>query len=85
MSTRFPPIIPCFPQGSFAARFSPVCSCCLPRDRRGQIAPLDASLYRIFLRDGSTIVSYGEFARVSDRVVVSLPVGGGRMPRTFIC
>jgi hypothetical protein len=41
-----------------------------------QIASPDASLYRIFLRDGSTVVSYGEFARVSDRVVVSLPVGG---------
>ena len=29
----------------------------------------DAVLYRIFLRDGSTVVSYGEFARVADRVV----------------
>jgi hypothetical protein len=36
----------------------------------------DATLYRVFLRDGSTIVSYGEFARVGDRVVVSLPLGG---------
>jgi hypothetical protein len=33
-------------------------------------------LYRVFLRDGSTIVSYGEFARVGDRVVISLPLGG---------
>jgi len=39
-------------------------------------APVDATLYRLFLRDGSTIVSYGEFARVSDRVVVPLPLGG---------
>jgi hypothetical protein len=39
-------------------------------------APADATLYRVFLRDGSTIVSYGEFARVGDRVVVSLPLGG---------
>jgi hypothetical protein len=30
----------------------------------------------VFLRDGSTLVSYGEFARVGDRVVVSLPLGG---------
>ena len=36
----------------------------------------DATLYRVFLRDGSTVVSYGEFARVGDRVVVSLPLGG---------
>ena len=35
----------------------------------------DASLYRVFLRDGSTVLSFGEFARVADRVVVSLPVG----------
>jgi len=36
----------------------------------------DAVLYRIFLRDGSTLVSYGDFARVGDRVVFSIPVGG---------
>jgi hypothetical protein len=36
----------------------------------------DALLYRIFLRDGSTLVSYGDFARVSDRVVFSIPIGG---------
>jgi len=35
----------------------------------------DASLFRVFLRDGSTVVSYGEFARVADRVIVSLPIG----------
>jgi hypothetical protein len=39
-------------------------------------ATSDATLYRVFLRDGSTIVSYGEFARVGDRVVVTLPLGG---------
>ena len=37
----------------------------------------DAVLYRIFLRDGSTMVSYGDYARVGDRVVVSVPVGTG--------
>jgi hypothetical protein len=36
----------------------------------------DAVLYRIFLRDGSMLVSYGEFARVADRVVLSIPIGG---------
>jgi len=36
----------------------------------------DALLYRIFLRDGSTLVSYGDYARVADRVVVSIPIGG---------
>lgn len=33
-------------------------------------------MYRVFLRDGSTLLSYGEFARVSDRVVMSVPLGG---------
>lgn len=32
-------------------------------------------LFRIFLWDGSTLVSYGEFARVADRVVFTIPVG----------
>jgi len=39
-------------------------------------AAAEATLYRVFLRDGSTLVSYGEFARVGDRVVVSIPLGG---------
>jgi len=38
--------------------------------------PPDATLYRVFLRDGSTLVSYGEFARVADRVVLTLVLGG---------
>src|SRR5688500_4449433 len=40
----------------------------------------DAVLYRIFLRDGSSVVSYGDFARVGDRVVLSVRVGGGEPP-----
>jgi hypothetical protein len=38
-------------------------------------AAAQPQLYRIFLQDGSTLVSYGEFARVADRVVFSIPVG----------
>ena len=30
---------------------------------------------RIFLRDGTTLASYGEYARVNGRVVFSLPLG----------
>jgi hypothetical protein len=33
-----------------------------------------ATLLRVFLRDGTTLVSYGEFARVADRVVFSMPI-----------
>lgn len=35
----------------------------------------EAGLYRVFLRDGAALISYGEFARVGDRVVLSIPVG----------
>jgi hypothetical protein len=35
----------------------------------------DATLFRVFLRDGSTLVSYGEYARVGDRVIVTVPLG----------
>src|SRR6185437_5136589 len=34
----------------------------------------DATLLRLFLKDGSALVSYGEFSRVGDHVVVSLPL-----------
>jgi hypothetical protein len=35
----------------------------------------DAALFRLFLKDGTTLVSYGEFAHVGDRVVFSMPLG----------
>ncbi|MEO6239098.1 MAG: hypothetical protein ABIQ52_19050, partial [Vicinamibacterales bacterium] len=40
-----------------------------------QPAESDTPLYRVFLRDSSTILSYGEFARVADRIVISVPLG----------
>jgi hypothetical protein len=39
-------------------------------------AAVDATLFRLFLRDGTSVVSYGEFARLDDQVVFSMPVGG---------
>jgi hypothetical protein len=39
---------------------------------RGQAADA-APMLRIFLKDGGSLVSYGEFARVGDRVVFSMP------------
>jgi hypothetical protein len=36
----------------------------------------DVVLYRIFLRDGSALVSYGEFARVGGQIVFSIPITG---------
>jgi hypothetical protein len=35
----------------------------------------DPPLFRIFLTDGSSLSSYGEFAQVGDRIVFSLPLG----------
>jgi hypothetical protein len=35
----------------------------------------EATLFRVFLKDGTALVSYGEFARVGDRVVLSMPTG----------
>src|SRR5262245_38832578 len=35
-----------------------------------------ATLFRLFLRDGTSVVSFGEFARLEDEVVFSMPVGG---------
>jgi hypothetical protein len=40
---------------------------------RGVSAADDATLLRVFLADGTSLVSYGEPARVGDRVVFSMP------------
>ena len=40
-----------------------------PRPRDADVAPL----FRVFLKDGTSLVSYGEMARVDDRVVFSMP------------
>lgn len=39
-------------------------------------AGTDVTLFRLFLLDGSVLVSYGEFVRLEDRVVFSMPAGG---------
>lgn len=40
----------------------------------------DATLLRLFLRDGTSLVSYGEFARIADRVIFSLPTSTASNP-----
>ena len=35
-----------------------------------------ATLFRVYLNDGSAVTSYGEYARVGDRLVFSMPIGG---------
>ena len=44
-----------------------------PVDAHAGLADDDATLFRVFLKDGTSLVSYGEFARVDDRVVFSMP------------
>jgi len=39
-------------------------------------AATDALLLRLFLTDGTSLLSYGEYARVNDRVIFSMMVGG---------
>ena len=46
-------------------------------------APSPVSLFRIFLRDGSSAVSYGEYARLDDEVVFSMPLGTAALNRVF--
>jgi hypothetical protein len=35
----------------------------------------NVTLFRVILNDGTAVVSYGEYARVGDRVVFSMPIG----------
>jgi hypothetical protein len=39
-------------------------------------AATDVTLFRVFFLDGTSVVSYGELARVGDQVIFSMPVGG---------
>ena len=40
----------------------------------------DVTLFRVFLKDGDSLVSYGEFARVDDRVVFSMAASASPNP-----
>ena len=65
-------------------RFAVVAICWLAAwgvTARAASAATEAMLFRLFLTDGSSIVSYGEFARVDDRVIFSMVVGGRGDPR----
>lgn len=49
---------------------------CLTGPSRPAHAGADVTLFRLYMLDGSVLTSYGEFARVADNVVFSMPVGG---------
>jgi hypothetical protein len=40
----------------------------------------EAAMFRVFLKDGGSLVSYGEIARVGERVVFSMPTSAGANP-----
>ena len=44
-------------------------------DAQPRTPQADVLLYRLFLKDGSFIVSYGEYAKVGREVVLSMPLG----------
>lgn len=48
----------------------------------GEVWAQPSVLFRIFLKDGSSLASFGEFARVNDRVVFSMPIGPVESART---
>ena len=58
---------------SWAAAAS-VAMLCLLAAAAPSVAADEATLLRVFLSDGTSLVSYGEFARVADRVVFSMPI-----------
>jgi hypothetical protein len=74
MSTSFPPIIHMFSTGRFRHALCASFFLLGAVSLAAQQAP-DAALYRVFLHDGSTLLSFGEFARVADRIVISVPLG----------
>src|SRR6478736_1167865 len=47
---------------------------------RRSAAAEDATLLRVFLKDGTSLVSYGEPAKVGDRVVFSMPTAATPNP-----
>jgi hypothetical protein len=49
---------------------------CLAGISRPASAESEVTLFRLYMLDGSVLTSYGEFARVDDKVVFSMPVGG---------
>ena len=47
---------------------------CLLTCTRASADTDDATMFRVFLNDGGSLVSYGEIARVGDHVVFSMPI-----------
>ena len=76
MSTSFPPFVHMFSTGRLRLVFFAGVIALYGAIAAAQ-GVSDVTFFRLFLHDGSTVVSYGEFSRVGDRVVISIPIGGG--------
>lgn len=54
----------------------------------GSTSAESVTLFRVFLNDGTAVVSYGEYARVGDRLIFSMPIGAvdgnGRDPNLHV-
>ena len=59
----------------FAVALVSLCLIAVPADASDDLAAtLDgATIFRVFLKDGTSLLSYGELARVDNRVVFSMP------------
>jgi hypothetical protein len=53
---------------------------CLLLATHASAADEEATMFRVFLKDGGSLSSYGEMARVADRVVFSMPLSAGPNP-----
>ena len=53
---------------------------CLLTCARASADTDDATMFRVFLNDGGSLVSYGEIARVGDHVVFSMPIASTPNP-----
>ena len=58
----------------FSIRCAVVLMACALAASRADAA--DGATFRVFLTDGTFLVTYGEFTRTADQVVLSLPIGG---------
>jgi hypothetical protein len=82
MSTSFPLFIHMFSTAAVRAVFVSLIVAVCSWPAHAQPAA-NATLFRIFLQDGTTLVSYGDYARVADRVVLSVPLNGSASPPTI--
>lgn len=66
------------PAGPIAPAASPLTGTAAPPTPPSSAAPSgeDTTFLRVFLKDGSTLTSYGELARLDDRAVFSMPTNG---------